>query len=382
MTEQSDQHGLDLFNDNASALRGFPNAMLGYDKKAVDDYVREIEQHLMLARHQLREVKQELTAANLRVDDTDFSKLGSHTANLLRIAEAQAAELVQKASDRADALLQDAKATAEQLRSDASVRTEQARRDGLESLRVLREDLDRQTASELGTARKEAEGFLGAARQEKDQILANARREADSLVEQAKLEGRRLVQAAQQEAADTRAAAAAEQRSVLDTLASEHEEHRKKLAGLASEAEQRAGQLRGTLDQAAEELQQRRQNTYAEAEKIKQDAVLEAASILDKARAEADELAQETESKLLKRRETLKRESGRLRARKEALIAQLGSLSTLASVTAGEFPDDFEVTGPIPQEILDEPQIDEDAAEQAEVDTETTGAQQAVRDGE
>ena len=39
MTNEQDQHGLDLFDQNASAVRGFPNAMLGYEKKAVDDYI-------------------------------------------------------------------------------------------------------------------------------------------------------------------------------------------------------------------------------------------------------------------------------------------------------------------------------------------------------
>ncbi|HSN42706.1 MAG TPA: adhesin, partial [Propionibacteriaceae bacterium] len=93
MTQHPDQHGLDLFDETASAVRGFPNAMLGYDKKSVDDYVRDIEQQLSVAKHQLREVQRELTAANLRVDDTDFAKLGSHTASMLQVAEAQSSEI-------------------------------------------------------------------------------------------------------------------------------------------------------------------------------------------------------------------------------------------------------------------------------------------------
>ena len=101
MTHEQDHHGLDLFDENASAVRGFPNAMLGYDKKAVDEYIRDLERQLSLAKHQMREVQRELTAANLRVDDTDFSKLGAHTANLLKVAEAQAGDLLQKARSRA-----------------------------------------------------------------------------------------------------------------------------------------------------------------------------------------------------------------------------------------------------------------------------------------
>ena len=68
MTHDSDQNGLALFDETASAVRGFPNAMLGYDKRAVDEYIRDVERQLSLAKHQLREVQRELTAANLRVD--------------------------------------------------------------------------------------------------------------------------------------------------------------------------------------------------------------------------------------------------------------------------------------------------------------------------
>ena len=124
---QQEPHGLDLFDDNASAVRGFPNAMLGYDKKAVDDYIRDLERQVTLAKHQLREVQRELTAANLRVDDTDFSKLKTHTANLLKMAKAQAADLIEKAQSRAAALLEDAQAEAERTRNEAAATVEDAR---------------------------------------------------------------------------------------------------------------------------------------------------------------------------------------------------------------------------------------------------------------
>ena len=71
-------------------------------------------------RHQLREVQRELTAANLRVDDTDFSKLGAHTANLLKVAEAQSADMIEKAQNRAQSLLETAQAEAERTRNDAA----------------------------------------------------------------------------------------------------------------------------------------------------------------------------------------------------------------------------------------------------------------------
>jgi hypothetical protein len=84
VTQQQEPHGLDLFDDNASAVRGFPNAMLGYDKKAVDDYIRDVERQLTLARHQLREVQRELTAVQSPRRRHGLQQAGgAHTANLL-----------------------------------------------------------------------------------------------------------------------------------------------------------------------------------------------------------------------------------------------------------------------------------------------------------
>ncbi|MDN5572183.1 MAG: DivIVA domain-containing protein, partial [Propionibacteriaceae bacterium] len=152
MTQDPEGSGLDLFDENASAVRGFPNAMLGYDKKAVDDYIHDIERQLSIAKHQLREVQRELTAANLRVDDTDFSRLGTHTASLLKAAEAQAGDLVQRAEQRAERLVSGAQAEADRITREATTHASAARQEGIDALKGLRADLERQTTVELDAA--------------------------------------------------------------------------------------------------------------------------------------------------------------------------------------------------------------------------------------
>ena len=82
------------------------------------------------------------------------------------------------------------------------------------------------------------------------------------------------------------------------------------------------------------------QHRLADAERLKTDAITEAAAILAKAKSDADQLRQDTEGELLKRSEHLKREQNLLKQRKEALVAQLNNLSSLANLTALEFPDD------------------------------------------
>ena len=64
------------------------------------------------------------------------------------------------------------------------------------------------------------------------------------------------------------------------------------------------------------------------------------AAIVAKAKSDADQHRQDTEGPLVKRAEQLTREQNLLRQRREALMAQLNNLSSLANRTALEFPDE------------------------------------------
>jgi hypothetical protein len=60
----SDNTGLGLFDDTASAVGNFPTALRGYDRTAVDDYVRTLEEsvlpHKMADEHQFRRSLKEI----------------------------------------------------------------------------------------------------------------------------------------------------------------------------------------------------------------------------------------------------------------------------------------------------------------------------------
>jgi len=105
-TEIEEETGLNLFEDKASAVGGFPHAMLGYDKQAVDSYIQDLEQRMLEMKVQLREQRRETSFARSQVGTTDFSKLGAHARALLEAAEAQAAELVRLAEAESDRLRQ------------------------------------------------------------------------------------------------------------------------------------------------------------------------------------------------------------------------------------------------------------------------------------
>lgn len=361
MTNEQDQHGLDLFDQNASAVRGFPNAMLGYEKKAVDDYIRDLERQLSVAKHQMREVQRELTAANLRVDDTDFSKLGAHTANLLKVAEAQAGELLQRAQSRAQAMLSDAEAEVERTRAQAAQTIESARQEGIASIKVLRDDLERQTTHELDAARTEAQGLREAADNHHATVLADAEQQVAALLEGARREADAIREAATREAAEARAEFASEREQALAALQAEQVALTEKMTAATAEARSRSEELLAALTKASEDLRSRQQAAYTEAEGIKTDAINEAAAIIDRARADAHVKLAETDAELVARNDQLKRENRHLRQRKQALLTQLAQLSSFATETASEFPED-EMTGPIMAALAEEPDAGADPA--------------------
>ena len=89
--EYTEETGLNLFDDRASAAGSFPHAMLGYDRPTVDNYVRDIEQQVATLKQLTRHLRLELANAQSAHGDTDFTRLGAHATSLLRAAEAQAA---------------------------------------------------------------------------------------------------------------------------------------------------------------------------------------------------------------------------------------------------------------------------------------------------
>lgn len=352
MTQDPEGSGLDLFDENASAVRGFPNAMLGYDKKAVDDYIRDIERQLSIAKHQLREVQRELTAANLRVDDTDFSRLGTHTASLLKAAEAQAGDLVQRAEQRAERLVSSAQAEADRVKREATAHAQAARQEGIDALKGLRADLEHQTTVELDAARAEASGLREAADRHRENLVADAQRQADALLASARSDADQVRQTAEREAAEIRAALAQEREDVLTGLAAEQRAQTEALTASVDETTARSNSLLATLADAAEQLRARQQAALAEAENIKASALDEAGAIIDQAKVDAEAKLADTDAELVARNDQLRRELRTLRQRKQALLTQLAQLSSLATETASEFPED-EHTGPVLQALAE-----------------------------
>ena len=106
----SDNTGLGLFDDTASAVGNFPTALRGYDRTAVDDYVRTLEESVVKSRRHSAQLEQQVTVLQDEVassgektdKDLDYANLGGRANDILRLAQEQARELVQNATIEAE----------------------------------------------------------------------------------------------------------------------------------------------------------------------------------------------------------------------------------------------------------------------------------------
>ena len=106
----SDNTGLGLFDDAASAVGNFPTALRGYDRTAVDDYVRTLEASVVQSRRRASQLEQQIgglqdqltshTEKGQGSQDLDYSNLGGRANDILRLAQEQARELVEKRHHR------------------------------------------------------------------------------------------------------------------------------------------------------------------------------------------------------------------------------------------------------------------------------------------
>ncbi len=340
MSQQPEETvGLDLFDETASAAGSFPHSMLGYERQAVDAYIRDIERQLSSAKRKVRSLQRQLAT---KADETDYSRLGTHTGDLLRNAEREAAEITQSAQLQAEQIIEIAKREAEQLTREADQNVSQARVTSLDDLHRLRDELAGQTSAELAAAQEQARTLRAAAENHRAMVLADAERNAAALREQAGLEADQLRQAAERDAADVRAALAREQAQTLESLKQRHAEVTRTLIELSERARQQSDEFGAQMAHDAQLADERRQKAFAEADQIVVSANEEARGAVAEARAKAAKLLTEAGVAEAQKIEQLTIEIEGLNRRKKALVDGMRSLSSLVSSSVADFHGDDE----------------------------------------
>ena len=340
MSQQPEETvGLDLFDETASAAGSFPHSMLGYERQAVDAYIRDIERQLSSAKRKVRSLQRQLAT---KADETDYSRLGTHTGDLLRNAEREAAEITQSAQLQAEQIIALAKREADQLAREADAGAAQARVSGMDDLHRLRDDLAGQTSAELAAAQEQARTLREAAENHRAMVLADAERNAAAMREQASLEADQLRQAAEREAADVRATLAKEHADTLASLQQRHAEVTRTLIELSERARQQSDEFGVQMATDAQLADERRHKALAEADQIVVAANEEARAALADARAKAAKLLTEAGVAETHKIEQLTHEIEGLNRRKKALVDGMRSLSSLVSSSVADFHGDDE----------------------------------------
>ena len=202
--EQTDETGLNFFDDRASAAGSFGHAMLGYDRTQVDAYVRDLEHEISTLRQLVRRQRSDLALMTNQQGDTDFTRLGSYATSMLRAAETQAADLVSRAGIEAERIKEEGRRVATELRAGAQQEADDIRVTTLNNLRQMRQQAETEIQGMRAAARRDAENELNAARAQGQALLDEVKQNNLLAAEQAASQLRQTNEQAHAQAAGIR----------------------------------------------------------------------------------------------------------------------------------------------------------------------------------
>jgi cell division septum initiation protein DivIVA len=198
----ADNNGLGLFDDTASAVGNFPTALRGYDRTAVDDYVRTLEASVVQSRRHAAQLEQQVTALQDQASstdgraaapaDADYANLGGRANDILRLAQEQARDLVDGATVEAEKIKEQARREADGLRSNAAQEGDAIKSGGVAEIDQLRAHLHEQVQAQVAKTQADGEALLAAARREADSLRRQADHEAQSIRQTAYLDTEEL----------------------------------------------------------------------------------------------------------------------------------------------------------------------------------------------
>ena len=347
----ADNTGLGLFDDAASAVGNFPSALRGYDRNAVDDYVRSLEGALVGVRRRAAELEQQLTTmsdqleeARQAASEVDYTNLGGRASDILRLAEEQARETLDRANVDAERVREEARREADTTRQNATREGDDLKSGGLAEIEEVRTRLEEDGRAHSERTQAEAEALIAAARRQAESSRQEAEHEAQTVRQQAYLDTEEVRRTAEREAADIRQQVAVEREQAVTELRRIQAEAAERTSTLLAEATRHNQESAERLEIDVNEAARIRAEALAEAERSKLAAIKEAEERVQAAKAQAAAITERTQSEFAWRKQELRRETDLLSQRKQAVLNQLASLSALAQQTAQSFPEIDDLT--------------------------------------
>ncbi len=347
----TDNTGLGLFDDTASAVGNFPSALRGYDRNAVDDYVRGLEGTLVGTRRRVSELEQQVGSINAQLEEArqaaaevDYTNLGGRASDILRLAEEQARETLDKAGVDAERVREEARREADAARLSATREGDDLKSGGLAEIEQIRTRMEEELRAQVERTQAEADAVIAAARRQAESLQKEAEHAAQTAREQAYLDVEEQKRVAEREVADLRQQVAVEREQAVAELRKVQEDAAERTSALLAEATKHNQESSARLEADIAQAETIRTEAQNEAEKLKLAAIKEADERVEAAKAQAAAITERTQSEFAWRKQELKRETDLLGQRKQAVLNQLASLSALAQQTALSFPEIDDLT--------------------------------------
>ncbi|HEU4545478.1 MAG TPA: DivIVA domain-containing protein, partial [Microlunatus sp.] len=345
----SDNTGLGLFDDAASAAGNFPSALRGYDRAAVDDYVRSLEATMVQVRQQAAGFESQVGDLRRQLEesrhnnDVDYTNLGGRASEILRLAEEQAREVLDRATHDAEHLREEARREADSTRDRAAREGNELKSGGLAEIDKVRARLEADGATHLDRAKAEAEALLEAGRRQAESLRREAEHDVQAVRQQTYLDTEELRRTVEREIADTRQQIAVEREAALTELRRAQEEASGQTSAMLTEATRYHEESAARLEADILEATRIREDALRDADQLKLTSIKEAEDRVESAKKQAAAISERTQQEFSWRKEQLRRETDLLSQRKQAVLAQLASLSALAQETATSFPEPYDL---------------------------------------
>ncbi|MFD4327396.1 hypothetical protein ACFWQC_22350 [Nocardioides sp. NPDC058538] len=330
----------------------------GYDPGTVNARVQQLLQAngqgqsaLRNAQRRIAELERKVTdlkaAATQGNEAPSYASLGGRASAMLRLAEEEAAA-VKESAEKEAAVIREA------AQREAAATKASAQRD-IEALRTTHykeiDDHREKVTSEVQQARKmvqaESDELLAAAKREADQIRLAVQQEVTQLRTSTQREVEKARAGADREVQEARRMLAVERERLAREAADHHDQAMAETSRIVTEGETRAADAEERARIAAQHVADQRAELAKESEGIIARARRDAEAILSKARAEADHLASTATVEAEKGHAIIKAEVDRLTKRRDAIAAQLSSLTDLVS-GFGKTEDPAELEAPKP----------------------------------
>ena len=345
----SDNTGLGLFDDAASAAGNFPSALRGYDRAAVDDYVRSLEATMVQVRQQAAGAQKQASDLERQLEesrhnnDADYTNLGGRASEILRLAEEQAREVMDRATHDAEHLREEARREADSTRDQAAREGNELKSGGLAEIDKVRARLEADGATHLDRAKAESVALLEAGRRQAESLRREAEHDVQSVRQQTYLDTEELRRTVEREIADTRQQIAVEREAALTELRRAQEDASQQTSAMLTEATRYHEESAARLEADILEATRIREEALRDADQLKLSSIKEAEDRVESAKKQAAAISERTQQEFSWRKEQLRRETDLLSQRKQAVLAQLASLSALAQETATSFPEPYDL---------------------------------------